>query len=169
MLFKKKKAKRHDDESFLIAHILRGSGSVSSLLRYIKTHPESADAARSDIIKIKYWYSKCSPVVQNIVHKMVTKFELFDVENEDWRGLYTDELTQYFKVTDKETRLHFKVNSGKEAIEIKGNQTLSTNNIDWIIFLYATRSVIYIKNNIEEMIKSQANERTKNNYIELYK
>lgn len=170
MLFKKKIQKRHEDEPFLIAHVLRGSGSVSSLLHFINTHPVSADAARKDIIKIKYWYSKCSPVVQNIVRKMVKEFECFEVEeDEPWRAILTDDLTQRFKVTDKDTKLVFRVNSIECKIQIRGGNSLSTDSHDWTLFLYATRSVLYIQKNIDEMRKSQASERTKRSYMEMYK
>lgn len=168
MIFKKKKTKRHEDEPFLIAHVLRGSGSVSSLLRFVSTHPGGGDAARKDIIKIKYWYSKCSPVVQNIVRKMVKEFQKFDVEEDQWRSVF-DDITQHFKITDTDTRLTFRVDSTSCKIEIAGGNDLSRDPHDWTLFLYATRSVLYIKNNIDEMRKSQANERTKQNYVEAYK
>lgn len=169
MLFKKKTNKRHEDEPFLIAHVLRGSGSVSSLLHFISTHPGGADTARKDIIKIKYWYSKCSPVVQNIVRKMVKDFQKFDVEDEVWRGIIYDDMVQHFKIVDNDTKLTFRVNSGSCKIEIYGGNDLSNDPYDWTLFLYATRSVLYIKNNIDEMRKSQARERTKMNYLETYK
>lgn len=169
MFFKKKTTRRHDDEPFLIAHVLRGSGSVSSLLNFISTHPSGADVARKDIIKIKYWYSKCSPVVQNIVRKMVTEFQKFEIEDEEWRGIFSDDMVKHFKVIDNDTKLSFRVNSGSCKIEISGGNDLSKDPHDWTIFLYATRSVLYIKNNIDEMRKSQARERTKMNYMETYK
>lgn len=171
MWFKKKTIKRHEDEPYLIAHVLRGSGSVSSLLHFISTHPGGEDAARRDIIKIKYWYSKCSPVVQNIVRKMVTDFESFDVETENWRSRYydSDESSEYFEVRDRKTGLRFNVNTDECKIKIPGGDELSKDIFDWTLFLDATRSVMYIKNNIDEMRKSQASERRKQNYMETYK
>lgn len=168
MWFKPKAPKRSDDEPFLIAHVIRGSGSVSSLLHFVNNHPAGADAARKDIIKIKYWYSKCSPVVQNIVRKMVTSFEKFDVEEEEWRGLFNDDLTQHFKVTDRDTKLWFRFDTSKPSIDIQNDGILSKDRNDWTIFVYATRSVLYIQKNIETMRKSQRTEQAKNQYLESY-
>lgn len=169
MWFSKKTPKRSDDESFLIAHIIRGSGSVSSLLHYIKNHPGGGDAAREDIIRIKYWYSKCTPVVKTIVRKMVTSFEYFSVEKDEFRGLFSDDTVEHFKVVDMDNSLWFRCDSKNPVIEIENDGVLSSNRIDWIIFLYALRSVMYIKKNIAEMKKSQRTENTKTRYMESYR
>lgn len=165
----KKKKKIHDDEPFLIAYILRNSRSVNSLLQYINSHPGGRDAARKDIIKIKYWYSKCSPVIKNIVRKMVTHFEYFQIEKDHLCEIFSDDMYEFFNIIDIENNLQFKINTNEVKISISMDVVISTEIHDYTMFLYATRSVMYIKKNIKIMEKSKLMEDRKQEYINAYK
>ena len=165
MFKKKKKNLIHKDEPYLIAHILRKEGSVSSLRHFIDTHPAGQDAARRDIIKMKYMYSKCSYVVQNIIRKMVTQFEKFCIQRIEF---WYDNAPEKFTVTDNDTGLWFKLSDKKVKIAIPNDGILTTDQTEWTLFLYATKSVDYIKENIKEMQKSQLTEKMKQRYIDTY-
>ncbi|SOK58954.1 hypothetical protein [Yersinia phage fHe-Yen9-03] len=166
MIKKRKNNKSSRDEPYLIAYILRGS--TSSLLNYITSHPGGMDAARKDIIKIKYLFSKCHLVIQNLVRKMVTKFESFEIKQNDW--CFDEEQIEY-TIKDNDTGYWFFCEdiNGNAEIKIAENGILSNNKIEHTMFVYAIKSVEYIKNNIVQIIKDQKTEQMKQQYIEVYK
>ncbi|QXO12395.1 hypothetical protein pEaSNUABM49_00149 [Erwinia phage pEa_SNUABM_49] len=168
-MFKKRKNKISPDEKYLIAYILRGS--TSSLLNYMATHPYGMNAARKDIIKIKYWFSKCHPVVQNLIRKMVTKFEYFNIDTNLHYNFHDDDYIVY-TTTDIDTGYWFRcydIGCGQSDIKIAEDGILTNSSLEHKMFVYAIKSVSYIKENIVQIQKDQKTDQMKQQYMEVYK
>lgn len=163
-MFKKRKSKKvSPNEKYLLAYMFKGS--VVSLLRFIEEHPGGKDAARRDIIKIKYNLAKCHPVLRNLVIKMVKRYDCFKIDD-SWYDEYK------CIITDNTNSLQFecqKVFGGDVYIKIIGGSILTNTYIEHQMLMYAIMCVHYVKDNIKALDEEQRAAKTKQRYIDAYR
>lgn len=149
--------KRHHKpkgSDYILAYLMKGS--VASLNSYINEHPQGKDAARKDIIDIKYALSHCSNLVRTIIIKMYKQMETFDVWIDDMLG----EDYLYYKVHDKSTNYTFESHSydSNHNIELSDGTNISKLLVDYKMFIMAVIGIMYIKDNIEKFERERENQ-----------
>lgn len=160
-----KKSKKHKDQQYLLAYVLRGS--TTSLINYINTHPAGTNIARREIINLKYSLSKCTPLIRSLTTKMMMLPEKFDIDRDD--VIMNGQLIE-LKVWDKDTRVSFEVFENDELYHINTacGATMTSTSTDYNLFINAFYAILYIKKNIKKFEREQEHQKTKNKIIAAY-
>lgn len=160
-----KKQKKHKDQQYLIAYVLRGS--TASLIDYINTHPAGADVARREIVNLKYTLSKCTPVIRNFTLKMMKSPENFAIDRDD--VMMNGDLIE-LKVRDRMTHHQLEIfeNDNLHKVSTPCGATITSTVSDYNLFINAFYATQYIKRNIKKFEQEQEYQKTKAKVIEAY-